>query len=108
MIYARLERPEVLEVDGKEYRAGELTPLLKGQAQQLVKALRREGIDAGFTYEDQADDNVRGRYDVGDQDNDKRDASIERSAGAKGRGQGGAKGGRGKRSRRGNSGASDV
>lgn len=88
MLWARLVRPETLDVDGKTYSAGQALPLTKGQAQQLAKALRRDGIDAGFKYEDRQDDQLRERHDDKRQDDALGGSGVAVSAVSSGRGDG--------------------
>ena len=101
MLWARLVKPATLDVDGKTYSAGDALPLTKGQAQQLAKALRREGIDAGFDYEDRADNLIRERPDAEHQDNSHGNTGVDNGANAAGHGSGKSDATGGERPRRG-------
>lgn len=52
MIIAKLVKPDTLDVDGKTYAAGEAFPFTKGDAQKMVKAMKKRGISVEVSYED--------------------------------------------------------
>lgn len=101
MLMARLVKPETLDVDGATYSAGDGLPLTKGQAQQLAKALRRNGIEAEFTYENRADDQLRGRHDAEHKDAPHGDPGAGNGADVAGQGRGATIAMGGERPRRG-------
>lgn len=101
MLMARLVRPDTLCVHGNTFGAGDALPLTKGQAQQLAKALRREGIEAEFEYEDRQDDQLRERHDAKHQDDTLSGPGVAVGAGSAGRGQGPTVAPSGERPRRG-------
>jgi hypothetical protein len=101
MLWARLVKPETLCVNGNTFDAGDALPLTKGQAQQLAKALRREGIEAEFEYEDRQDDQLRERHNAKHQDDTLSGSGVAVGAGFAGRRNGPVVAPSGERPRRG-------